>query len=132
MRRRLLHPLTAAIVKVFGCRPLTDGAANSGGRRAKTSKGGNRGKPSKQTLQSYDASSAERYGTLSRERFSPLTQRRHAATRYSMTSSARPDNGSGNVNPSVVAVLRLITNSTVVDCWTGNSAGLAPLRILPV
>jgi hypothetical protein len=31
-------------VKVFGCRPLTDGAANSGGRRPKTSKGGNRGK----------------------------------------------------------------------------------------
>jgi hypothetical protein len=32
------------IVKVFGCRPLTDGAARMGGRRRKTSKGGNRGK----------------------------------------------------------------------------------------
>jgi len=30
------------IVKVFGCRPLTDGAARTGGRRRKTSKGGNR------------------------------------------------------------------------------------------
>ena len=29
-------------VKVFGCRPLTKGAAHSGGRRTKTSKGGNR------------------------------------------------------------------------------------------
>jgi hypothetical protein len=31
-------------VKVFGCRLLTDGAARMGGRRRKTSKGGNRGK----------------------------------------------------------------------------------------
>jgi hypothetical protein len=32
-------------VKVFGCRPMTDGAATSEGwgRRSKTSKGGNRG-----------------------------------------------------------------------------------------
>jgi hypothetical protein len=29
----------AANVKVFGCRPLTDGAARMGGRRRKTSKG---------------------------------------------------------------------------------------------
>src|SRR5262249_37342914 len=32
------------IVKVFGCQPLTEGAARTGGRRRKTSKGGNRGK----------------------------------------------------------------------------------------
>ena len=31
-------------VKVFGCRPVTDGAAHSGGRRTKASNGGNRGK----------------------------------------------------------------------------------------
>jgi hypothetical protein len=33
-------------VKVFGCRPVTDGATISAacGRRSKTSKGGNRGK----------------------------------------------------------------------------------------
>ena len=36
----------AACVKVFGCRLMTDGAANSavGGRRPKSAKGGNRGK----------------------------------------------------------------------------------------
>src|SRR5262245_13794655 len=32
------------LVKVFGCRPLADGSARMGGRRRKTSKGGNRGK----------------------------------------------------------------------------------------
>ena len=32
----------SAFVKVFGCRPLTKCAAHSGGRRTKTSKGGNR------------------------------------------------------------------------------------------
>jgi hypothetical protein len=32
----------SAYVKGFGCRPLTGGAANTGGRRPKASKGGNR------------------------------------------------------------------------------------------
>ena len=35
---------TADFVKVFGCRPLTNEVACSGGRRTKTSKGGNRAK----------------------------------------------------------------------------------------
>ncbi len=29
------------------------------------------------------------------------------------------------------AVLRLTTSSNLVGCWTGRSAGLAPLRIFP-
>src|SRR5262245_12038989 len=49
---------------------------------------------------------------------------------YSITSSARPSNESGMVRPSVFAILRLMTNSTFTACWTGRSAGLAPLRIL--
>ena len=36
----------------------------------------------------------------------------------------------GMVRPSALAVLRLMTNSNVVDCSTGRSAGLAPLRML--
>jgi hypothetical protein len=35
---------TSAPVKVFGCRPLTNHATPCGGRRTKTSKGGNRGR----------------------------------------------------------------------------------------
>ena len=31
-------------MKIFGCRPLTNDAAGSGGRRTKISNGGNRGK----------------------------------------------------------------------------------------
>jgi hypothetical protein len=34
----------AESVKVFGCRPLANDATRFGGRRTKTSKGGNRGK----------------------------------------------------------------------------------------
>jgi hypothetical protein len=34
----------SASVKGFGCRPLTEGARHSGGRRTKPSKGRNRGK----------------------------------------------------------------------------------------
>ena len=51
--------------------------------------------------------------------------------RYSITSSARPSNESGNVTPSNFATLRLIAMSTFVDCCTGRSAGFAPLRMRP-
>src|SRR5216683_2414874 len=46
---------------------------------------------------------------------------------HSITSLARPSNVSGTVNPSALAVLRLMTSSTFTACWTGRSAGLAPL-----
>ena len=54
-----------------------------------------------------------------------------AATRYWITSSAVANSVSGMVRPSALAVLRLMTNSNLVGCRTGRSAGLAPLRILP-
>jgi len=50
---------------------------------------------------------------------------------YSITSSAMASRPGGNINPSAVAVLRLITNSNFVGCWTDKSSGLVPLRILP-
>src|SRR4029450_4293040 len=50
---------------------------------------------------------------------------------HSISSSARPDSGSGTVMPSVLAVLRLMNSSTFVACCTGRSAGLSPLRTLP-
>src|SRR5207249_4403413 len=50
---------------------------------------------------------------------------------HSMTSSARPSSARGKVMPSVFAVLRLITSSTFVACWTGKSAGFSPLRMRP-
>ena len=31
--------------------------------------------------------------------------------------------------PNVLAVFRLMINSTLVDCCTGKSAGFSPLRI---
>ena len=37
----------------------------------------------------------------------------------------------GTARPSALAVLRLMTSSNLVGCWTGRSAGLAPLRIFP-
>src|SRR5262249_19980578 len=54
------------------------------------------------------------------------------ASHHSITSSARPSSVSGKVRPSVFEVLRLITNSIFVDCWTGSPAGFSPLRILAV
>jgi len=52
-----------------------------------------------------------------------------ANSRYSITSSARPSNGSGTARPSALAVLRLITNANLSGCCTGSSAGLVPFRM---
>ena len=50
---------------------------------------------------------------------------------YSITSSAMASSVGGTSRPSVLAVLRLITSSNLVDCITGRSAGFSPLRIRP-
>src|SRR2546425_794041 len=51
---------------------------------------------------------------------------------YSITSSAMVSSPGGKLRPNALAVLRLITNSNLVDCMTGRSAGFSPLRIRPV
>ena len=51
--------------------------------------------------------------------------------RYSITSSAMESTLAGMVRPSALAVVRLMTNSNLVVCSTGRSAGLAPLRMVP-
>jgi hypothetical protein len=55
--------------------------------------------------------------------------RRSKIRRYSINSSARMRSDSGTSSPSVLAVLRFTSNSTLVGCSTGRSAGLVPLRI---
>ena len=50
---------------------------------------------------------------------------------HSITSSARARSNCGTVRPSALAVFRLMISSNLVACWTGRSAGLAPLRIFP-
>src|SRR5262245_32699398 len=52
-----------------------------------------------------------------------------AAAHYSITSSTLASSCGGTSRPSALAVCRLMTNSNFVDCSTGRSAGLAPLRI---
>jgi hypothetical protein len=48
---------------------------------------------------------------------------------YSISSSASNWRELGTSIPSALAVCRLMTNSNLVDCKIGRSAGLAPLRI---
>ena len=48
--------------------------------------------------------------------------------RYSITSSAVASSVCGMLRQSALAVLRLMTSSTLMDCWTGRSAGLSPLK----
>src|SRR5262249_19158726 len=50
---------------------------------------------------------------------------------YSIASSTMASSPGGMVRPSVLAVLRLMTNSNLVDCITGRSAGFSPLRMRP-
>ncbi len=49
----------------------------------------------------------------------------------SITVSAATSRVSGTFNPSVFAVLRLITSSNLLGCRNGSSAGLAPAKIRP-
>jgi hypothetical protein len=50
---------------------------------------------------------------------------------YSVTASARPRSGIGSDIPSVLAVLRLMNNSTLVTSWIGRFEGFSPLRMRP-
>ena len=50
---------------------------------------------------------------------------------YSITSSAWASSDAGTSRPIAWAVARLTTNSNLVGCTTGRSAGLSPLRMRP-
>jgi len=65
-------------------------------------------------------------------RSAPKPRDELSALDHSITSSAVARSVSGTSMPSVLAVCRLMTKSNLVDCITGRSAGLAPLRMLPV
>src|SRR5262245_61974285 len=58
-------------------------------------------------------------------------QRDELAPFHSITSSASASNLSGIWRPSALTVFRLMTRRNLVCCWTGRSAGVAPLRIRP-
>src|SRR5947209_16170720 len=65
----------------------------------------------------------------------PCQLRAHAAHTtqhlYSITSSAPADSPNGTSRPSVLAVFMLITNSNLLACITGSSAGFSPLSTRP-
>jgi hypothetical protein len=54
------------------------------------------------------------------------------AANHSITSSASCWRCKGTSRPSALAVCRLMTNSNLIGCMTGRSAGFSPLRIRPV
>src|SRR5262249_20269254 len=54
-----------------------------------------------------------------------------AAAAHSITSSAIASSVLGMAMPRALAVLRLTTNSNLVGCSTGMSAGFSPLRTRP-
>src|SRR5262249_10167017 len=51
---------------------------------------------------------------------------------HSITSSARASSVGGTSRPSAAAVCRLMTNSNLVGCRIGSSAGFSPLSTPPV
>jgi hypothetical protein len=52
----------------------------------------------------------------------------HAEDRYWITSSAVANSVSGTSMPSALAAVSLMTNSNLVDCTTGGSAGFGALE----
>src|SRR5882762_4934781 len=71
-----------------------------------------------------------RYSLLGPD-FHRLDRASFAWRTHSITSSARPSSVGGASKPRALAVGRLMTNSNLVDCTTGKSAGLSPLRMRP-
>src|SRR5262249_49134950 len=59
-------------------------------------------------------------------------QRDERAASHSITSSARASSVGGTSRPIALGVGKLMTNWNLVDCTTGRSTGLAPLRMRPV
>ena len=57
------------------------------------------------------------------------TPRDECAAFHSITSSARARSEGGIVRPSALAVLKLMTNSSLVGNSTGKSLAFAPLNI---
>jgi hypothetical protein len=60
--------------------------------------------------------------TDDRSRHRATSQHDEPAALHSITSSARASSVGGIITPSALAVLRLMTNSNLVACTTGNSA----------
>jgi hypothetical protein len=58
-------------------------------------------------------------------------QRYEVAPFHSITSSARASSVDGISRSNALAVWRLMTSSSLVDCMTGKSPGLVPLRTRP-
>ena len=61
----------------------------------------------------------------------PDFMRRNKWPSYSITSSTIARRPGGIFRSSALTVARLITNSNLIDCNTGRSAGFSPLRIRP-
>src|SRR5262245_21073145 len=83
-----------------------------------------------------DANASHSLGLLRARRDRPrrrraAEQRDELAPLHSITSSAMASSPGGKLRPNALAVLRLITNSNLLDCMTGRSAGFSPLRIRP-
>ncbi len=79
----------------------------------------------------WDLSSQLRLsGERSREDAGTNRGQEGTARDHWITSFARISSDGGIVNPSALAVLRLMTSSNLVGCSIGRSAALAPFKIL--
>src|SRR5262249_2838478 len=88
----------------------------------------------RERMQEHDASHAlgALRPRLKRPRRRAAQQRDELAALHSITSSASARSVAGISRPSAFAVFRLMTNSNLVACITGRSAGFSPLRTRPV
>src|SRR6516225_4707823 len=64
-----------------------------------------------------------------RQRGCAAEQRDELAPFHSISSSAKPDSGSGTVRPSALAVFRFMTSVYLSARWMGRSPGFVPLRM---
>jgi hypothetical protein len=83
-------------------------------------------------LAGFGGMTASATSALAGAEFGVLLPRPHGGPGYWITSSAVANSVWGMVRPRVLAVLRLMTNSSLVALLTGRSPGFWPLRMRPV
>src|SRR5258705_11148888 len=85
------------------------------------------GQNRKNSMRAYDFRFAPKSGHCATESACPFRANNGSRHAHSITSSARRGRDGGIVRPSVLAVLMFTTNSNLVGCSIGMSAGLVPV-----
>src|SRR5262249_10638710 len=113
--------------------PRSDEPRKNVGRAARSRRGDDTHRPRRIALRVSEPGHCRQRGSACCEMQKISAGKFHSEppSHHSITSSAMASSPGGKLRPNALAVLRLITNSNLIDCMTGRSAGFSPLRTRP-